>query len=242
MEPALKLIESLETEETKRGSAEIHSNSLTILESAQSLIVIHDDDALVRAENLLKLAAKGEKAATDFMKPQKQKADEMKQILLDKEKELKAPYQRVRQLLDPAVIAYRTDQQRKRQEAERIAREAARKQAEEEALKKAVELEKEGFTKEANSVLAAPPVVPRALPIAPKPIAKSSGVGIQERWSSEIIDLMTLVKAVAAGKVPLAALEPNMTYLNNQARMLKKDYAIPGSRATSNLGTNIRGK
>jgi hypothetical protein len=42
---------------------------------------------------------------------------------------------------------------------------------------------------------------------------------------------MALVKAVAAGTVPIQALEANTVFLNGQARMLKAALAYPGVKA-----------
>lgn len=57
------------------------------------------------------------------------------------------------------------------------------------------------------------------------------GTAIRKTWSAEVVDLMALVKAVASGKVPLTAIEANMTFLNGQARALKNLLAYDGVRA-----------
>lgn len=69
-------------------------------------------------------------------------------------------------------------------------------------------------------------------PIA-KPLPKLNGVTARENWSAEVTDLMTLVRAVAAGTVPLRAIQPDMTFLGQQARSLKSDLNYPGVRAVS---------
>jgi hypothetical protein len=50
-------------------------------------------------------------------------------------------------------------------------------------------------------------------------------------WHAEVTDLLELVRAVAEGTVPLAALLPNQEYLDGEAARLREGFAIPGVRA-----------
>jgi hypothetical protein len=59
-----------------------------------------------------------------------------------------------------------------------------------------------------------------------------AGTAVREVWSATVTDLMVLVKAVAAGEVPLFAIEPNLKFLNNQARAMKRELKYPGVTAT----------
>lgn len=52
-------------------------------------------------------------------------------------------------------------------------------------------------------------------------------------WSAEVVDTMTLIKAVAAGKAPIEAVVANQTYLNAQARKQEDELNIPGVKAVS---------
>ena len=49
-------------------------------------------------------------------------------------------------------------------------------------------------------------------------------------------DLAALVAAVAAGEVPLAALEPHLPFLNQQARALKDELRYPGVQVVVDEG------
>lgn len=69
-------------------------------------------------------------------------------------------------------------------------------------------------------------------PVA-KPLPKLAGITTSDRWSAEVTDLMELVKAVAAGTVPLRAIEANAVFLNQQAVSMKSDLNYPGVRAVS---------
>lgn len=63
------------------------------------------------------------------------------------------------------------------------------------------------------------------------PAGKIAGISLTQAWEAEVDDVARLVQAVAAGTQPLAALTPNMAYLNEQARRFEKDLNIPGVRA-----------
>jgi hypothetical protein len=50
------------------------------------------------------------------------------------------------------------------------------------------------------------------------------------RWRAEVVDLMALVRAVASGTVPLAALQPNQPFLDQEAARDEQNLALPGVR------------
>lgn len=51
-----------------------------------------------------------------------------------------------------------------------------------------------------------------------------------DHWRAEVVDLATLVRAVADGSVPLAALQPNAAYLDELAARDGEALAVPGVR------------
>jgi uncharacterized membrane protein YqiK len=65
-----------------------------------------------------------------------------------------------------------------------------------------------------------------AAPVAT--MAKIAGTSTQVRWNATVRDFKTLVDAVAKGSVPIEALLPNETFLNNQAKALKDNLQYPG--------------
>lgn len=119
--------------------------------------------------------------------------------------------------------------ERQRVERERVAEEARlQKEAEEEEAagntEKAEELIQQAATVETQ------PVEPTA--VIPERV-KSVGSSARQLWSAEVVDLMALVKAVAAGKAPLVCIQANQKILDSRARGEKKDLDIPGVRAVS---------
>lgn len=68
-------------------------------------------------------------------------------------------------------------------------------------------------------------------PIIQQEAPAVAGIARRENWRAEVTDLGALVRGVAAGQVPLAAVEANRTFLNGQARALRAELRYPGVRA-----------
>lgn len=114
----------------------------------------------------------------------------------------------------------------KRREAQRLADEKARKEAEDAALSAAAELEAQGDKEGAESVLSAP--VPVAAPVVQSSVPKGFGGMTQKYFSAEVFDVKALARAVLAGQVPVQAIKGDEVFLNAQARMLKETMNWPG--------------
>ena len=67
-------------------------------------------------------------------------------------------------------------------------------------------------------------------------IASVAGTSMRSYYSAEVVDLLALVRAAAAGTIPLDAIQPNAVFLNAQARSLKTLMAYPGVRVTKRDG------
>ena len=80
------------------------------------------------------------------------------------------------------------------------------------------------------------------VPSTPVFVAETKVTGITPRtyWHAELDDLETLVKAIAAGEASLQCVTPNMTYLNDKARLMMKKFNIPGVKAVSDQGLTTR--
>ena len=130
---------------------------------------------------------------------------------------------------EPKILAYRRAQAAQKAEAQRIANEqaeAARKALEKQAakLEKGGDTETASIVRESASLVTAPAI---AVPVA----SSDRGANTRVTWSAEVFDLMALVKAVAAGTVPLAAIEANTSYLNKRAQLEHEALSIPGVKS-----------
>jgi len=121
-----------------------------------------------------------------------------------------------------------------KKEQERIAEQARimaenKKKAEEEALAKATELANSGHKEAAEELISQPTIIPPT--ILPSTAPKVNGMSFVDYWSAEVTNFPELVRAVASGRAPMSALLPNESFLNTQARSLKKEFDFPGVAA-----------
>lgn len=128
------------------------------------------------------------------------------------------------------LLAYQDEQDRIQREEQRKADERARKE-QERLQREAAKAEASGKVEKAELLQhraeqTVAPLIQRAAP-------KVAGIATREVWKAEVVELDTLVKAIAAGKAPLALVQPNEKVLGAQARSLKKDFIAPGVRVWS---------
>lgn len=114
-------------------------------------------------------------------------------------------------------------EERERQEAARKAQEAAQTAiaAGDEVAAAQAQAEAEAAEAEA-AVLAMTAQVVTVAPEVEAP-AKVAGISGRVSYSAEVISLVSLVQAVAEGKAPIECLQPDMKFLNAQARAFKKE-------------------
>ena len=157
--------------------------------------------------------------------------------LVATKRSLQNPLEDAERRIKQAVLGYQQEQERIRREAEAKAQEEARKERERLEAQAAKAAEKGKSEKaEALQAQAAAVVAPILAPTLPK----IAGLSTRITYRAEVVGKLELVKAVVAGLVPLNALDPNMTFLNNQARVLKEDLIYPGVRVIQESGIASR--
>lgn len=182
------------------------------------------------AQKMIERSAEYEKRWDELTGPAKKAAYDSYQKSLrlhdDPITELKSARGKAKQ----ECLKWADEQERIRREEQLRLEEIARKQAEEEQIAAALEAQAEGDSETANAIIAQPVYVP---PVnVPKPAVQASRLTAgRSVWSAEVLDLMALVKAVAAGTAPITFIEPNMVNLNAQARASKQATKVPGVRA-----------
>lgn len=140
-------------------------------------------------------------------------------------------------LYDRKMIAYTAEQERNRQIAQAEADRKTRK--EREALEaKALKAEKANKPERAEVLREQAEYVQQ--PIYNAPVPKATGVSQRSTWGFELISKMELIKAIAQGKVSHHAVEINTTFLNQQARALKKELDYPGIKVVEKKGLASR--
>lgn len=128
-------------------------------------------------------------------------------------------------LIKGGMTKFDEEQDKARRIAEARAAEDARKE-QEKLEAKAEKLAEKGKTEQAQALqMQAASVV--AAPVASVPI-KTDGISKRVNYSAEVNDLMALVKAVAAGEVPINAIQADGKFLNQMAKALKENFSYPG--------------
>ncbi len=156
-------------------------------------------------------------------------ARRLKDSLTNRRDEMLDPLTAQKKTIVAGMKTFEDDQARIRRAEQARLEEEARKVAEEAALAQAVALEADGHKTAAEAVIASPVVAPAVY--VPTNVPRGMGQFTKRTWGAEVTDLMVLVKAVAAGTVPIQAIEANSVFLNQQARALKSALAYPGVRA-----------
>lgn len=219
-------------------------------ESAQIINLVKDlhvvtKDQYIEAGERLKQIKSAQKQVVDLFRESKKKASDAHKAICAAEKKLLTPLKsaedactyQVKLFLSAERKRKEEEQRRLQLEAEKQAKEEAerlKKEREEEQLKMAEMFESQGMTEEANEVLntpiqSTPVIVPVVAPRA-QDIEKIDGVHSRKNYKAEVVDLMLLVQEVAAGRQPLALLEPNTKKLNQLAKSLEAELRIPGVR------------
>jgi len=144
--------------------------------------------------------------------------------------EIRLPLKRAELKIKPALAQYneRKEQERRR-EQERInaqlrAEAQARQRAAEEERRKTEIILPEGVKREEKPPIPLPEVPQVILPKSAVP----RGIFHFDYYSAEVTDLVALMQAVIEGKAPAEAVQPNMSFLNKRASVLKDMLKWPG--------------
>lgn len=210
-------------------SMEIAAKVVDIKAKADAIAVV--DQASYDAADALNKAARDEKKAFHvFFDPIDETSKKQRQAVIAQGKAVDEPLDYVIKVTGDKQAAWYRKEQARIAEEKRAAEEAARKAAEEAALAAAAELADAGMTAAADAALEAPVVVPKIDIAGPE---KAEGVSFRTTYSAEVVNLLELVKAVAAGSIPVSYLTADMTALNGWARSTKGTDTIPGVRVVS---------
>ena len=226
------------TYETRRIALKHEYEAIVV--ASKKLTAIETAEQAEEATQFGRLLQNGKVEIETFFKGIKSQIDSIKAPVLAAEKEDVGPLNTEKSRLGGLLTVYQAEQRRIREEEERKAREAAEAQAQEDALQRALELEAAGEGDAADAVLsepivAAPVVIPAS---APKPV----GSVARKAYKAEVIDFKALVSAVAAGKVPLLALQANEVFIGQQARSMGEAFEglYPGVKLVITESTSFR--
>lgn len=198
-------------------------------------------DALEHEAALLLLrSAAGLKAEfVEAFAPAKKAAHEGHRAICALEKRFTDPLDAARNLVQPKVLAYEQEAQR-RAEQERLRLEAElRREEEERRLNEAVAAEQAGVPPEVTEEILEAPVVAPPVYVPPQ-VATVKGVARTSTWSAQVFDLLALVRHVAEHPEDIGFLAPVASTLNARAKSQKQLMSIPGVRAVETAGMSVR--
>lgn len=222
--------------------------SLAYQPVGEGALVIASDTQYAAAADHLKTIKAFQRRVTDWFAPLKRKAQDAHRALCEEERKILTPAADDERRIKAAIGAYTEQQERARREEETRLREEARQREETARLAEAAALEREAqATGDATLQAAAEALIEAPIAVAPvqavtPPAPKVEGVSYREVYRAEVTDLMTLVKAVAAGQQPLTLLEANQSALDGLARALRTAYAVPGTRLIAERTVVARGR
>ena len=217
---------------------DLQTNGKDWLAVAQGLKVT-DQQSLDTANDNLRVVLEFKKQVNDRLGPAVEAAHKAHKALTTLRAATLAPFEAAEKAIRGAASSYLAEVQRKADAARREAEQIARKQAEDERLARAEQLERQGRTAEAHAEIATPVVVAPPEPVAP-PIAIPKGMSTRETWSARVDSPLALIQYVAANPQYLNLLEPNQTALNDMARGMKAAMQIPGVVAVPSTSLAVR--
>lgn len=139
----------------------------------------------------------------------------------------------------------RRERERQEEEARRLAalEEAAAKGATEEKLQEILEAPGTAVPSEAMSAEEISAIVEaeQAILSTPEPAVRTAPA-VRYVYSAECFNRLELVKAVAAGSQPIAAVEEHLPTLNRLANAMKEGFSVPGCRLLKRPVDNRRTK
>lgn len=161
----------------------------------------------------------------------KRKAFETHKAIVAAEKRILDPVTEAEGIINRSLAVWEREQEAKRLEAERKAREEKAKLEEELRLQAATEAEKEGASEEVVGEILDTPI-PLPDPVIQPTYQRVAGAAPrQKNWRAEVTDIKALCRAVANGTASANLVEPNSVALNQMARAMKSTMNIPGVRA-----------
>ncbi len=210
-------------------------------------LTIVSDQQYAAAADHLKAIKVFQKRVTDWFAPLKRKAQDAHRALCEEERKVLAPASDDERRIKLAISTYAEQQERARRAEEARLRDEARQRDEAARLNEAAALEREAqATGDATLQAAAEALIEAPIPVAPVQVAattpKVEGVSYREVYRAEVTDLLTLVKAVAAGQQPITLLQANQSALDGLARALRTAYAVPGTRLVAEKTVVARGR
>lgn len=196
-------------------------------------VKITDQQTYDTAVEMLTTASNWLKNAREFFKGMKDPAYAAWKKICSNENLVCDPTETGIKQIKSEIVRWDAEQERERLAEQRRLEEVARKQAEDERLAEAIQMEAQGASQEVIAEVMEAPVVVREIVVAERTYEKSAAVIYRDNWGGSCDDLFKLVQFVAKNKQHLNLLSANGPALNQLAKALKENMQIPGCRAVN---------
>lgn len=225
-------------------------DAAAMMQNAQRTLIIMRDFKIdspmmyAQAGEELKGIKGKQKALDEDRKSITKPLDEVKKSIMAKYEEPTRILNEAEAVLKGSMLAYSNEQERQRRleqakldeaarvERERLAAEAAQREAEAKAAFDAGNaVEAERIASEAAALQATASMT--TAPVVAQSVEKVSGISTRTNWKAEVTDMLALVKFVAANPHMIDLLQVNTTTLNQHAKATKDNTKIDGVRVYS---------
>lgn len=201
------------------------TNKVTALDQKAMAIKVVDKDTYISAGEQLKVIKGLRKEIELTFDPITKKAHATWKEAIAQRKKHDDPLTVAEKHIKSQMGAFIDAEEKRRKEEEAAMLAASQSDNEDERIETATKLEEAGQTEAAEAVLNQEPA---ALPPAPESDLKIAGISHCDKWSAQVVDLKSLVEAVAVGKAPSKAVIADEKWLNKQAAQLQKEMQYPG--------------
>lgn len=209
-----------------------------VVEAAKAIIVT-DQESAEEATKIARLLQVSSTEIDKFYTPVKREVDAFKKPILDAEKADLAEVEAQKKRLGAEITKYNQEQRRLQAERDREAREKAERDAREDLLARAVELEASGDLNAAVAVLDEPVIAPVVIQTTVH--EKVRGQVPRKTYKCIVTDPRALLAGILGGVVPMEAIEINQGWLNRLAGVQKEAFVLPGCKLDVEESTNFRG-
>ena len=202
------------------------SGTEIVLREAETLTIATNEDYQGAAQTLREIKSRW-KDLEDERKRILLPFDEARKRIMDLFRPAQDNLARAEALLKAGINTWGQEQARRQREAEAVAAEIARKEAER-LQKRADTALKAGHIEKAAALEGAADAV---VPAEVAPPVKAYGVSTRTVYRAEMVDKLALIQAIAAGTfagLDSQALDVNMAFVNQAARLMKENLNWPG--------------
>jgi len=220
---------------------EKETSGAIVLRESQQITKIEDEQTYIAVCAKVKDAAANIKAIEAYMQPFIDRAHAAHKRLTTVRGRLTGPFEEAKTKLSALVFNFQVEQEQKRAREEESARAAALKQQQEDQAAQAEQLASEGRFEEGVGVLETP-VVPYIPATVATSVPKVKGISTaKESYCGEVVDLMALVKGIAAGQAPLSMVVADQKQIDKACALYRESMSFPGVKLRKKIGGSVRG-